>query len=166
MSNTSEEIKEYNRIISGRVLDNYTADNLPPYEACITVIGNEKYRKKNGDYQPDGEHLLDRHPTELERFIYEETPPETEVYFRERLAKLLNWHRQASNSLSLQTIAEKEKELSEVKKWVEVQREVVKAKDEEIKILITEREEALVANNRLSQQLNKYREALEKHWRR
>jgi hypothetical protein len=93
---TQQEIREYNRTIEGKVLDEYNANNLPSYDDCATVLGNEEYRKKNGNYPPGHTHLLDREPTELERYIHEETPAgKAEDYFRERLAKLLNWHRKS-----------------------------------------------------------------------
>jgi hypothetical protein len=94
---SNEEIKEYNRIRMGNVLDEYTPDTLPTYEDCRTLLFNEQYRKKNGDYKPEGDGILDRNPTELERYVYEETPKNktAEIYFRERLADLLNWHRTA-----------------------------------------------------------------------
>lgn len=94
---TPEEIKEYNRIRMGKVLDSYTPDTLPTYNDCRTLLHNEQYRKKHGNYRPEGDGILDRDPTELERYIYEETPNNAtaEIYFRERLADLLNWHRAA-----------------------------------------------------------------------
>lgn len=92
---TPEEIKEYNRIRMGKVLENYTPDTLPTYNDCRTLLFNEQYRKKNGNYKPEGDGILDRDATQLERYIYEETPngETAQVYFRERLASLLNWHR-------------------------------------------------------------------------
>jgi hypothetical protein len=94
---SNEEIKEYNRIRMGDVLDNYNPDTLPTYNDCRTLLHNEQYRKKHGNYRPDGDGILDRDPTELERYIYEETPKNAtaEIYFRERVADLLNWHRKA-----------------------------------------------------------------------
>ena len=76
----------------------WTTDDLTSWEDCRLLIENEQYRKSMGGYLPEGCHELDRNPTELERYIYEEEPADSSkaLHFRERLVKLLNWTKSTS----------------------------------------------------------------------
>lgn len=60
---------------------------LPSWKECRRKIENERYCKENGHTQ-----IEEEKPTELERFIYEEEPSgPQDMFFRERLAKLVNY---------------------------------------------------------------------------
>jgi len=75
-------------------VDMWTVEMIPDWSQCQLLIDNEKWRKDNHGNPPEGSHSLDRSPTELERFVYEEEPAgmEKSKYWRERLVKLLNSH--------------------------------------------------------------------------